>query len=193
MAHEFEPCVGLCADSSEPGACCGFCVSLSLCPSPAHALSLSKINKNVKKKTQLPHAHWRIHKTSVLLYYHLKRNNGNCVSGFPDMGAGVSFSVLGRKCVKSHQRRILKDSIKFTRRLRGWVWKEVYGNMEPLAVKFFLLCSGVVAAWRLLKAKDVGSGVRCLSVIPWLYLFLPVWPWALFFMSQFPCLEDEDT
>ena len=34
-ACEFEPCVGLCADSSDPGACLGFCVSLSLCPSPA--------------------------------------------------------------------------------------------------------------------------------------------------------------
>ena len=45
---EFEPCVRLCADGSEPGACFGFCVSLSLCPSPVHALSLSvpqKINK----------------------------------------------------------------------------------------------------------------------------------------------------
>ena len=45
--HEFEPRVGLCADGSEPGACFRFCVSLSLCPSPVHALSLSvpKINK----------------------------------------------------------------------------------------------------------------------------------------------------
>ena len=42
-----EPCVGLCADSSGPGACFGFCVSLSLCPSPSHtlSLSLSKVNK----------------------------------------------------------------------------------------------------------------------------------------------------
>ena len=39
---EFEPRVGLCAASSEPGACFGFCVSLSLCPSPARALSLSQ-------------------------------------------------------------------------------------------------------------------------------------------------------
>ena len=31
MVCEFEPRVGLCADSSEPGACFGFCVSLSLC------------------------------------------------------------------------------------------------------------------------------------------------------------------
>ena len=45
--REFEPRVGLCDDSSEPGACFPFCVSLSLCPSPVHALSLSvpKINK----------------------------------------------------------------------------------------------------------------------------------------------------
>ena len=28
--REFEPRVGLCADSSEPGACFRFCVSLSL-------------------------------------------------------------------------------------------------------------------------------------------------------------------
>ena len=43
----FEPRVGLCADSSEPGTCFGFCVSLSLCPSPTHALSLAlkKMNK----------------------------------------------------------------------------------------------------------------------------------------------------
>ena len=34
-----------CADSSEPGACFRFCVSLSLCPSPTHALSLSLKNK----------------------------------------------------------------------------------------------------------------------------------------------------
>ena len=37
----FEPRVGLCADSSEPGACFGFCVFLSLCPSPACVLCLS--------------------------------------------------------------------------------------------------------------------------------------------------------
>ena len=39
--YGFEPCVRLCADSSEPGACFGFCVSLSFCPSPALSLSLS--------------------------------------------------------------------------------------------------------------------------------------------------------
>ena len=41
VVREFEPRVGLCADSSAPGACFRFCVSLSLCPSPAHALCLS--------------------------------------------------------------------------------------------------------------------------------------------------------
>ena len=50
--REFEPRVRLWADGSEPGACFRFCVSLSLCPSPVHALSLSvpKINKRWKKK-----------------------------------------------------------------------------------------------------------------------------------------------
>ena len=43
---EFKPRIGLCADTSEPGACCGFCVS-SLCPCPACSLSLClKINKH---------------------------------------------------------------------------------------------------------------------------------------------------
>ena len=45
----FEPHIGLCADSSEPGACFTFSVSLSLCPSPASALSLSEINIKQKK------------------------------------------------------------------------------------------------------------------------------------------------
>ena len=38
----------LCADGSKPGACFQFCVSLSLCPSPTHTLSLSpsRINKH---------------------------------------------------------------------------------------------------------------------------------------------------
>ena len=37
----FEPRVGLCADSSDPGVCFGFCVCSSLYPSHAHALSLN--------------------------------------------------------------------------------------------------------------------------------------------------------
>ena len=43
--REFEPRIGLCADSSEPGACFRFCVSLSLWPSPVHAVSLCLKNK----------------------------------------------------------------------------------------------------------------------------------------------------
>ena len=45
MVCELEPHLGLCADSSEPGACLRFCVSLSLCSYPAHALSLSFKNE----------------------------------------------------------------------------------------------------------------------------------------------------
>ena len=57
---EFEPRVGLCADNSEPGACFRFCVSLSLCPSPARILSLSlsqnkqTLNKQTNKQTKNP-------------------------------------------------------------------------------------------------------------------------------------------
>ena len=43
--REFEPRVGLCADGSESGGCFGCCVSLSLCLSPAHALSPSLFQK----------------------------------------------------------------------------------------------------------------------------------------------------
>ena len=42
--REFEPRVGLCADCSDPGACLGFCVSLSLPLPHSCSLSLSKIN-----------------------------------------------------------------------------------------------------------------------------------------------------
>ena len=50
--RELQPRIGLCADSSELGACLGFCVSLSLCPFPAHALSLLVSQKwiNIKRK-----------------------------------------------------------------------------------------------------------------------------------------------
>ena len=42
---EFEPQGKLCANSSEPGACFGFCISLSLCSSPTCSLSLSLSQK----------------------------------------------------------------------------------------------------------------------------------------------------
>ena len=43
MVHGFELCIGLCAYSLEPT---WDSVSLSLCPSSAYSLSLSKINKH---------------------------------------------------------------------------------------------------------------------------------------------------
>ena len=43
--REFEPHVGLCADSSEPRARFGFCISFSFCSPPAHTLSLSLSQK----------------------------------------------------------------------------------------------------------------------------------------------------
>ena len=70
--REFEPRVRLWADGSEPGACFRFCVSLSLCPSPVHALSLSvpKINKRWKKKLKkiscFPVTHYAIEIGNIL-------------------------------------------------------------------------------------------------------------------------------
>ena len=43
--REFGPRVGLCADSSEPGACFGFCVSLSLSAPPPLTLCVSHSQK----------------------------------------------------------------------------------------------------------------------------------------------------
>ena len=57
LGHDFAvPKFQPCADSSEPGVCFRFCVSLSLCPSPACSLSLKSTNlkklKNNNKETQ---------------------------------------------------------------------------------------------------------------------------------------------
>ena len=59
MVRGFKPHVGLCADSSEPGACFRFCVSLPLYPYPtcvmlclSPSLSLSKRNIKKFKKNQ---------------------------------------------------------------------------------------------------------------------------------------------
>ena len=52
----FEPQLGLCADSSEPGACFGFCVSLSASPLLVLCVSLSVSKINIKKNYPLyPH------------------------------------------------------------------------------------------------------------------------------------------
>ena len=45
-----RPAVRLCAGSSEPGACYGFCVSLSLCFNPSYTVCLSLSKINIKKK-----------------------------------------------------------------------------------------------------------------------------------------------
>ena len=64
--REFEPRVGLCADSWEPGACFGFCASLSLYASPIRALSLSlsKVPLLHRRKEVLPQArtwlNWKV-------------------------------------------------------------------------------------------------------------------------------------
>ena len=50
QVREFESCIGLCADSSEPGACFRFCVSLSLTLPRSCSVSVSKINVKKKKK-----------------------------------------------------------------------------------------------------------------------------------------------
>ena len=57
MVCEFEPHVGLGADSSEPRACLGFCVSLSLCPSPVCVRSPKK-KETLKKKKERKKEKW---------------------------------------------------------------------------------------------------------------------------------------
>ena len=47
--REFEPHIRLWADSSEPGACFRFCLPLSLTLPCSCSVSVSKINKNIKK------------------------------------------------------------------------------------------------------------------------------------------------
>ena len=49
-----SPRVGLCADSLEPGACFGVCDRLFLSPSLARSLSISEINRNIKKNLKGP-------------------------------------------------------------------------------------------------------------------------------------------
>ena len=79
----WAPCVWLCADSSEPGACFRFCLSVSLCPTPvllARSLSpcLSKINikkNNNKKKKHQPTGGTRV-------FVHLRVTSSFAVSIF---------------------------------------------------------------------------------------------------------------
>ena len=54
--HDLNPCIRLCAHSSQPGARFAFGVSLSLCPSPADTLSLK--NKYTLKKKKKKKKEW---------------------------------------------------------------------------------------------------------------------------------------
>ena len=77
---EFEPHVRLWADGSEPGACFRFCVSLSLCPSPVHARSLSvpKINKE-KQREMEDSSQWQL--LSRMLSLNLGHGGASLPSG----------------------------------------------------------------------------------------------------------------
>ena len=83
--REFEPRVGLCADSSEPGACFGFCVSLSLWPSPIHALSLSQkwinVKKKLKKKRKPKDEYESQNKVRWLVWYSDSSSSGGALWG----------------------------------------------------------------------------------------------------------------
>ena len=61
MVHKLEPRVRLCADSWKPGACLGFCVSLSLPLPHLHVLSLS-LSLSLKNK----------HSKNIFLSYFLR-------------------------------------------------------------------------------------------------------------------------
>ena len=54
LVCEFKLHIRLYAVSSEPGACFGFCVSLSLCPFPALTLSPSVSKIKIKEKKLKP-------------------------------------------------------------------------------------------------------------------------------------------
>ena len=67
---EFKTLTGLCADSSEPGAGFKFCVSLSLCPSPAPLKSKYQLKKFFKLTDTI---HWINRIKEEKLYDHLNR------------------------------------------------------------------------------------------------------------------------
>ena len=83
VVHEFEPCVSLCVDNSEPGGCFRFCVSLSLCSSPTQARSLShsKINKKALQNCVISTAKHSLHNTN-----RIRTKLTSCVSSAHIMG-----------------------------------------------------------------------------------------------------------
>ena len=82
----FKPRVRLRADSSDPGACFRFCVSLSPCPSPARALSLILSLKNKTNKKDRASSRWREQQTGV------QRLQAAC-PGSPSAGTRPSFPL----------------------------------------------------------------------------------------------------
>ena len=77
MVWEFEPCVGLCADGSEPGACFRFCcLPLSLPPTPglcSVSLSLSFSLSKIKHQ----------HKFLKVFYYKRDGHSVQKAKGYP--------------------------------------------------------------------------------------------------------------
>ena len=117
-----SPASGSVLPAQSLGACFGSCVSLSLCPSPTHALSLSlsrspaKINKNIKKKkksklwgvswisTQAPEPHKSCVTLGELLHLSEPRTRGRS-SHAPEkyrrkseLGESLHTNCLVRSC-----------------------------------------------------------------------------------------------
>ena len=91
---ELEPCIRLCADSSGPAACFGFCASLCLCPSPAHTVCLRKMNKPLKtqKKKHLRGA-W-VAKLTVSAQVVISRSVGSCPASGSLLAARGLLGIL---------------------------------------------------------------------------------------------------
>ena len=70
----FEPRIGLCTDSLEPGACFRFCLCLSLPVPCSHTVSLLNINKTLKLKTKTKFDYLE---NAVPCHNHMEKNCGN--------------------------------------------------------------------------------------------------------------------
>ena len=125
MVHEFQPHIGLCADSSEPGACFRFCVSLFLCPSPAVlclSFSLSFSLKQKKKKKERVHViclarclpHTIVGSVSITPVIGLSLPSQSQLSLFPE-GQALTFSQetfvkVKRMSGRGDSRQVVSDA-----------------------------------------------------------------------------------
>ena len=108
-----QPGLGFCADSSQPGVCLGFCVSLSL-PLPAHALSLSLYLSVSKIKYTLKTFFFKEKKLVTVLAQWPKRS-----------------VCLGNKC-----EREAPDSLDFCARCTYFLFKtKVFNNIKICLIK----------------------------------------------------------